>query len=90
MQPQTATSAELAGFLFISLVRRFGRTFVVLDALSVGLFTIVGVERALLCDLPYVTFRGTSWVMRAQIVGHHRLQHGRRALDEVGELARAR
>src|SRR5262245_57972477 len=37
--PQTATSAELAGFLFISLVRRFGRTFVVLYALSVGLFT---------------------------------------------------
>lgn len=48
----TVAAAALAGFLFISLVRRFGTAFVVLDALSVGLFTIVGVEKALLYDLP--------------------------------------
>jgi uncharacterized membrane protein YeiH len=51
----TVAAAALAGFLFTSLVRRFGRTFVVLDALSVGLFTVVGVEKALLYDLPYVS-----------------------------------
>jgi uncharacterized membrane protein YeiH len=51
----TVAAAALAGFLFTSLMRRFGRIFVVLDALSVGLFTIVGVEKALLYDLPYVS-----------------------------------
>ena len=36
--------------------------FAVLDALSVGLFAIVGVEKALLYDLPYVSaiFVGVS------------------------------
>lgn len=51
----TVAAAALAGFLFSSLMRRFGTTFVVLDALAVGLFTIVGVEKALLYDLPYVS-----------------------------------
>jgi uncharacterized membrane protein YeiH len=51
----TVAAAALAGFLFTSLTRRFGTIFVVLDALSVGLFTIVGVEKALLYDLPYVS-----------------------------------
>lgn len=58
----TVAAAALAGFLFTSLVRRFGTMFVVLDALSVGLFTVVGVEKALLYDLPYVSaiFIGVS------------------------------
>jgi len=58
----TVAAAALAGFLFASLVRRFERTFAVLDAMSVGLFTIVGVEKALLYDLPYVSaiFIGVS------------------------------
>ena len=51
----TVAVAALAGFLFTSLVRRFGALFVALEALSVGLFTIVGVEKALLYDLPYVS-----------------------------------
>jgi uncharacterized membrane protein YeiH len=48
-------AAALAGFLLAGLVRRFGTMFVVLDALSVGLFTVVGVEKALLYDLPYAS-----------------------------------
>ena len=58
----TVAAAALAGFLFASLVRRFERTFALLDAMSVGLFTIVGVEKALLYDLPYVSaiFIGVS------------------------------
>ena len=51
----TVAVAALAGFLFTSLMRRFGTMIVVLDALSVGLFTIVGVEKALLYDLPYIS-----------------------------------
>jgi uncharacterized membrane protein YeiH len=51
----TVAVAALGGFLFTSLVRRFGAMFVVLEALSVGLFTVVGVEKALLYDLPYVS-----------------------------------
>jgi uncharacterized membrane protein YeiH len=58
----TVAAAALGGFLFASLVRRFERTFALLDAMSVGLFTIVGVEKALLYDLPYVSaiFIGVS------------------------------
>jgi uncharacterized membrane protein YeiH len=58
----TVAAAALAGFLFASLVRRFERTFAIVDAMSVGLFTIVGVEKALLYDLPYVSaiFIGVS------------------------------
>jgi Glycine transporter len=58
----TVAAAALAGFLFASLVRRFERTFAVLDAISVGLFTVVGVEKSLLYDLPYVSaiFIGVS------------------------------
>jgi uncharacterized membrane protein YeiH len=58
----TVAVAALAGFLFASLLRRFGTTFVILDALSVGLFTVVGVEKALLYGLPYVSaiFIGVS------------------------------
>ncbi len=58
----TAAAAAVAGYLFSSLVRRFGGIFVVLEAMSVGLFTVVGVEKALLYDLPYVSaiFVGVS------------------------------
>jgi uncharacterized membrane protein YeiH len=58
----TVGAAALAGFLFTSLVRRFAPMFVVLDALSAGLFTVVGVEKALLYDLPYISaiFIGVS------------------------------
>jgi uncharacterized membrane protein YeiH len=58
----TVAVAALAGFVFTSLVRRFEAMFAVLDALSVGLFTVVGVEKALLYDLPYVSaiFVGVS------------------------------
>ena len=51
----TVTVAALAGYLFASLLRRFGTPFVVLDAMATGLFTVVGVEKALLYDLPYVS-----------------------------------
>jgi uncharacterized membrane protein YeiH len=47
--------AALAGLLFTSLVRKLGIFFTLLEALSDGLFTIVGVEKALLYDLPYVS-----------------------------------
>jgi Glycine transporter len=38
--------------VFASLLRRFGTPFIVLDAMATGLFTVVGVEKALLYDLP--------------------------------------
>jgi uncharacterized membrane protein YeiH len=49
--PTVAVSA-LVGFLFATLLGRFRRMLVLLDALSIGLFTVVGVEKALLYDLP--------------------------------------
>jgi uncharacterized membrane protein YeiH len=49
----TVTVAALAGYVFASLLRRFGTPFAVLDAMATGLFTVVGVEKALLYDLPY-------------------------------------
>jgi uncharacterized membrane protein YeiH len=51
----TVTVAALAGYLFASLLRRFGTPFVVLDAMATGLFTVVGVEKALLYDLPNIS-----------------------------------
>lgn len=58
----TAAVAAVAAFLFSSVMRRFSGMFAILDALSVGLFTVVGVEKALLYDLPYVSaiFIGVS------------------------------
>jgi uncharacterized membrane protein YeiH len=55
-------AAALAGLLFASLLRRFGATLVILEALSAALFTVVGVEKALLYHLPYVSaiFVGVS------------------------------
>jgi uncharacterized membrane protein YeiH len=49
----TVIFAALAGYLFASLLRRFGTPFAVLDAMATGLFTVVGVEKALLYDLLY-------------------------------------
>jgi uncharacterized membrane protein YeiH len=51
----TAAAAALVAFLFSGLTRRFGKIAVILDALSAGLFMIVGVEKALLYNLPYVS-----------------------------------
>jgi uncharacterized membrane protein YeiH len=51
----TVAVAALAGLLFTSLVRKLGIFFTLLEALSDGLFTIVGVEKALLYDLPYIS-----------------------------------
>jgi uncharacterized membrane protein YeiH len=51
----TVTVAALAGYLFATLLQRFGTPFAVLDAMATGLFTVVGVEKALLYDLPYVS-----------------------------------
>jgi uncharacterized membrane protein YeiH len=46
------TAAALAGYLFATVLRRCGTPFAVLDAMATGLFTVVGVEKALLYDLP--------------------------------------
>jgi len=51
----TVTVAALAGYVSASLLRRFGRPFAVLDAMATGLFTVVGVEKALLYELPDVS-----------------------------------
>jgi uncharacterized membrane protein YeiH len=51
----TVAVAALGAFVFTGLLRRFGELFVVLEALSAGLFTVVGVEKALLYELPYVS-----------------------------------
>lgn len=51
----TVAVAALAGLLFTGLLRRFGGMLVVLESLSVALFTVVGVEKALLYNLPYVS-----------------------------------
>ena len=58
----TVAIAALAGLLFTSLLRRLGRLFVVLTVLSDALFTVVGVDKALLNGLPYVSavFVGVS------------------------------
>ncbi len=44
-------AAAVVGFFFGGLVARFDRVLTVLDALSIALFTVVGVEKALLFDL---------------------------------------
>ena len=51
----TVAVAALVGLLFNSLMRRLRAIFVVLEALSDGLFTIVGVGKALYYNLPYVS-----------------------------------
>jgi uncharacterized membrane protein YeiH len=47
----TAAAAALVGFFFATAVGRFTVVFTGLDALALGLFTVVGVEKALLQDL---------------------------------------
>ena len=66
----TVTVAALAGYLFASLLRRFGTPFVVLDAMATGLFTVVGAEKALLYDLPYplAIFIGVAAGRRRRLV----------------------
>ena len=54
----TVAIAALAGLLLTSLLRRFGAAFVILEALSVGLFTVVGVERP--CSTTCPTSRRSS------------------------------
>jgi uncharacterized membrane protein YeiH len=51
----TVAVAAVAGLLFTSLVRRLGGVFSLLEILSDGLFTVVGVEKALYYGLPYVS-----------------------------------
>lgn len=51
----TVAVAALTGLLIASLLQRFATVFTVLDAMSVGLFTIVGVEKTLLYGLPYAS-----------------------------------
>ncbi|HEY3881571.1 MAG TPA: TRIC cation channel family protein [Trebonia sp.] len=51
----TVAVAAVAGLLFTSLVRRLRIVFTLLEALSDGLFTIAGVEKALLYSLPYAS-----------------------------------
>ncbi len=48
----TVFAAAAVGFLFASSLHRFRSALVLLDALSLGLFTVVGVEKALLVGLP--------------------------------------
>lgn len=49
--PVTAVAA-VVGFFFASAVSRFTNLFVLFDSLALGLFLVVGVEKALLFDLP--------------------------------------
>ncbi|TVZ01830.1 hypothetical protein EAS64_30770 [Trebonia kvetii] len=51
----TVTVAALAGLLFTSLMRRLRAIFVLLEALSDGLFMLVGVGKALYYGLPDVS-----------------------------------
>lgn len=48
----TVASAAVVGLVFASLLHRLGRVVQVLDALALALFTVVGVEKALLVGLP--------------------------------------
>ena len=48
----TVGVAAAFGFLFASSIGRLAPVFVVVDALSLGLFTVVGVEKSLLLGLP--------------------------------------
>ena len=50
----TALIAAAVGFFFASLVGRFGVVMILLDALSLGLFAVVGAQMALIVELPVV------------------------------------
>lgn len=47
----TVAVAAMVGLIFASLLHRVGPVVALLDALALGLFTVVGVEKALLADL---------------------------------------
>lgn len=51
----TVVGAAIVGLLFASALQRFSPLFRVLDAFALGLFTLVGVEKALLYDVPYAS-----------------------------------
>lgn len=48
----TVAAAAIVGCLFATLLDRLRRVFLALDAASIGLFTVVGVEKALRFGLP--------------------------------------
>lgn len=48
----TVAVAALAGLAFATALHRVRRLVIVLDAVALGLFTVVGVEKALLASLP--------------------------------------
>lgn len=48
----TVAIAAVVGLVFAGLVQRVGRFVVVLDALALGLFTVVGVEKTMLVGQP--------------------------------------
>ncbi|HEY3436178.1 MAG TPA: TRIC cation channel family protein [Actinotalea sp.] len=48
----TVAVAAISGLVFASLLHRLGRVVAVLDAFALALFTVVGVEKALLANLP--------------------------------------
>jgi len=48
----TVAAAAAVGLLFASLLHHLGRIVVLLDAFALALFTVVGVEKALLASLP--------------------------------------
>lgn len=66
----TVAIAALVGLAFASLLHRIGRVVTVLDALSLGLFTVVGVEKALLAGLPAASavFVGVSAAVGGGII----------------------
>lgn len=49
----TAVVAGLFSLLVLRVVKRWNQLFLIFDALSLGLFTIVGVEKAALYQVPY-------------------------------------
>lgn len=51
----TVAAASAVGFFFASAVQRIDRALLVIDALALGLFTAIGVQRGLSADLPVVS-----------------------------------
>ena len=66
----TVAVAALVGLIFASLLHRVGTVVAVLDALDMGLFTVVGVEKALLVGLPAASavFVGVSAAVGGGII----------------------
>lgn len=66
----TVAIAALAGLAFASVLHHLVRVVTVLDALALGLFTVVGVEKALLAGLPAASavFVGVSAAVGGGII----------------------